>query len=68
MGDQAEMILQGIVCQYCGEYIGDPCGQPRTCNDCIRDLAKALNSKRTKKPKPAPANVRPLVRRVARGS
>ena len=34
MGDAAEMILDGIVCEVCGEYIGEPCGYPRKCAGC----------------------------------
>jgi hypothetical protein len=35
MGEIAEMILEGILCQVCGEYIDDePCGYPRTCEEC----------------------------------
>ncbi len=40
MGEVVEMILEGIVCQVCGEtmpYIldgEDPCGFPVTCCNC----------------------------------
>lgn len=41
MGEIAEMVLNGILCQICGQYIdddytyGDP-GYPRECKDCER--------------------------------
>lgn len=32
MGENAEMVLEGILCQYCGEYIdGEAPGYPRSC-------------------------------------
>ena len=34
MGEVAEMMLDGTLCQQCGEYIGDAVGYPRTCVDC----------------------------------
>ena len=34
MGEMTEDILDGIFCEVCGEYIGEPCGYPRTCEGC----------------------------------
>lgn len=36
MGDTAEMMLDGTLCQQCGSYIeeGEARGQPRFCEDC----------------------------------
>lgn len=34
MGDFADMVVDGIVCQLCGEFMGDACGHPRTCSGC----------------------------------
>ena len=34
MADTVEAIEQGIVCEGCGEYIGEPVGHPRECRDC----------------------------------
>jgi len=34
MGDIADMIIEGILCECCGCFIGDPVGYPRTCEDC----------------------------------
>ena len=30
----ADDILEGIFCDECGQYIGEPVGYPRKCNDC----------------------------------
>jgi hypothetical protein len=35
MGDAAEDVLDGLMCQGCGELIdGDAPGWPRTCDGC----------------------------------
>jgi hypothetical protein len=34
MGEIAELILEGIVCEYCGIWIGQPVGYPRPCEEC----------------------------------
>lgn len=34
MGDIAEMMLEGILCEGCGEYMGAACGHPRKCGGC----------------------------------
>ena len=34
MGDIADMILEGILCEICGTFLGDPIGHPETCDDC----------------------------------
>jgi hypothetical protein len=36
MGEIAEMMLEGILCQSCGVYIdeGEAQGFPRTCDEC----------------------------------
>jgi hypothetical protein len=28
------MILEGVLCESCGEYIGEPVGYPRECRSC----------------------------------
>ena len=30
----AEDILEGIFCEECGEFIGEPVGYPRKCTGC----------------------------------
>lgn len=34
MGEMADMVLDGDVCQSCGEYIGEGMGFPRSCAGC----------------------------------
>lgn len=34
MGEIAEMMIDGILCEQCGEYIGGAVGYPRTCSGC----------------------------------
>jgi|tagenome__1003787_1003787.scaffolds.fasta_scaffold20938243_3 hypothetical protein len=35
MGDIAEMVLEGILCEECGSFIdGCAAGYPRQCADC----------------------------------
>jgi hypothetical protein len=31
MGDVTEMILEGILCKQCGQYIGKSVGYPQKC-------------------------------------
>jgi hypothetical protein len=37
MGEIAELILAGVLCQHCGGHIGDAVGYPRTCKECGQD-------------------------------
>lgn len=34
MGEIAEMILDGTLCERCGCFIGEPVGYPRECFAC----------------------------------
>jgi hypothetical protein len=34
MGDIADQVLEGEICQECGEYLGDGLGYPVTCDGC----------------------------------
>jgi len=34
MGEIAEYLLNGDDCQYCGEYLGEGDGYPRSCDGC----------------------------------
>jgi len=51
MGDSADMILEGILCEICGEYIGEEVGYPRTCTGCspAEDVAVKIKSEETLK-------------------
>ena len=33
----AEDIIDGIFCEICGQFLGDPVGYPRCCEDCRED-------------------------------
>lgn len=38
MGDIAEMILEGLLCDCCGSFIdGEEPGFPRSCEDCAAE-------------------------------
>lgn len=48
MGEIADMMLDGTLCQECGVFIGGPVEYPRTCGDCEKErFACALCSKLT---------------------
>lgn len=34
MGDVADMIIDGTLCQHCGQFIGEPLGYPKSCSGC----------------------------------
>jgi len=34
MGDIADMMLDGTLCQWCGEYLDDAKGWPTVCSGC----------------------------------
>lgn len=40
MGDVAEMMLDGTLCEGCGVYLGANTGDPERCKDCKREDAK----------------------------
>lgn len=37
MGDTADLMIEGVLCECCGEYIGDAVGYPRKCSDCAAE-------------------------------
>ena len=37
MGEISEMMLDGTLCQFCGEYMGEGEGYPGTCWGCSND-------------------------------
>jgi len=47
MGDIADSIIDGVLCEWCGEYIGNAVGYPRKCSSC-KSEEKARNKKRSK--------------------
>jgi hypothetical protein len=37
MGEIADMMLDGTICEQCGEFIGEPVGYPRLCSSCAEE-------------------------------
>jgi len=35
MGEQVEMMLEGILCECCGQYMDDDKDYPHKCQDCL---------------------------------
>lgn len=42
MGESAEAMLDGTMCQVCGEYLGGDEGYPVTCAGCRQDERREL--------------------------
>ena len=41
MGEIADMMLDGTLCEWCGVYIdGEEPGYPRLCPDCLKEKDK----------------------------
>lgn len=49
MGDVADMIIEGILCEWCGEYIGDSVGYPRKCSGCKTEYQEEIRKKNKSK-------------------
>jgi hypothetical protein len=49
MGDVADMMLEGILCESCGEYLGDGDGYPVSCFGCSEYERTPLNPPPLKK-------------------
>lgn len=50
MGDIADMMIDGILCEQCGVYIDDdPPGHPRLCPSCAHEEAKRAPKPRKEK-------------------
>ena len=51
MGDVADMMLDGTLCEGCGVYIeSESDGVPRTCSQCIKEARKGRYGNRVKCP------------------
>lgn len=48
MGEIAEMYLEGILCEGCGEYLGGDDGIPQRCSGCRSEEAKFQDLDRPK--------------------
>lgn len=44
MGEMADMMLEGAMCQGCGEYLGDGDGYPTYCAACSSEGARPRKS------------------------
>lgn len=36
MGEMAELVIEGVVCEGCGVFLGEPVGFPQRCAACER--------------------------------
>lgn len=52
MGEIADMMLDGTLCEGCGVYVGQSRGYPRKCRDCQKDdhIAASSNAQKTNCP------------------
>lgn len=42
MGDVADMMLDGTLCEQCGAYMGEPSGTPVSCGLCSSSQVEAV--------------------------
>ena len=64
MGEVADMMLDGTLCQMCGEYMdGTAYGYPVSCAGCVGDEPKVAKAK---KPKPKTEAQKEALRRKNR--
>ncbi|WP_197021177.1 hypothetical protein [Sporolactobacillus terrae] len=50
MGEYAEMMLEGVLCEQCGCLIdGEETGYPRLCEDCARESNPKKRIKKAKR-------------------
>jgi len=40
MGEIADMMINGELCEWCGDYLGDDAGYPRLCPACQAESRK----------------------------
>ena len=55
MGEIADMILEGQMCQECGEFLGEGDGYPTYCDDCKpeEEIEKRIIASIVKEQKPS---------------
>ena len=51
MGEIADMMLDGTMCQGCGEWLGEPQGFPGYCSACAREIEPFEPSKKRRRRK-----------------
>ncbi len=49
MGEIAEMMLDGTMCECCGVFIGRPVGYPRYCRECQAEAPPAPRAQNKEK-------------------
>lgn len=54
MGEIAEMMLDGTMCQVCGEFMDEAAGYPVTCAGCSDDDRLIVEVQPIKDPKTVP--------------
>jgi hypothetical protein len=58
MGEIAEMMLEGELCECCGEYLGEATGHPGYCSaKCARDRGASPAQVRCDKPRMLPGPI-----------
>lgn len=45
MGEIADMMIEGAMCETCGEFLGDEVGYPRQCYACSSESAGKSHDK-----------------------
>ena len=49
MGELSILVIEGVLCELCGVYVGEPCYYPRKCASCNKQtMPKRRKRKRTK--------------------
>lgn len=49
MGEYADMMINGALCEWCGVFVGDEVGYPRKCPKCAAEesaIADAIRCER----------------------
>lgn len=48
MGEMAEMMINGALCEHCGSFLdGDEPGYTRLCSDCLKESRRKQNIERS---------------------
>lgn len=71
MSDQVDLILEGAVCESCGEFFhDDPPGHPRNCEDCFspHEITNGIPDAPKQKPPRCPRCRRPMKKRFSQAN
>ena len=66
MGEISEMMLDGTMCQQCGEYLGTDNGYPTTCAGCGGDDLGITEEKPRRNPRKQTKNQRRAANKIVR--